>query len=249
METVKTDGLILRAYPLAEKDRIIVVYTRVLGKISGVVSGAARGSHHNLGRLEPFGLVELVLLVQAQRELAKVRSVELIHAYGAKLPSYQNFLQLSLIAEILLETSPEREPNDDLFRLLLLVLPHFEEPESGGLAGLYFKVWYLKIAGLLPAIRVCQKCAKPLAGLGDIYIVSGFSGLVCSSCRISRDQRISPTSYQLWAAIRQYSLDDLRTEWADSRQTSDLAELTEAMLETNFERHFQSLQLLRKEGA
>ena len=40
-------------------------------------------------------------------------------AYGAKLPSYQNFLQLSLIAEILLETSPEREPNDDLFRLLL----------------------------------------------------------------------------------------------------------------------------------
>lgn len=249
METVKTDGLILRAYPLAEKDRIIVVYTRGLGKISGVVSGVAQGSRHNIGRLEPFGLVEIILLMQAQRELVKVRSVELLHAFGAKLPSYQNFLHLSLIAEILLETSPEREPNDDLYRLLLLVLPHFEKADRGPLAGLYFKLWYLKIAGLLPATRTCQKCAKPLAVSEEVFIVSGFTGLVCGSCRVSQDHRISLPAYRLWTAIRQYSLDDLPAEWTDSRPTADLAELTEDMLETNFERHFQCLQLLRREGS
>lgn len=249
METVKTDGLILRAYPLSEKDRIIVLYTRALGKISGVVPGTGQGSRQSLGRLEPFGLVELILLIQAQRELVKVRNVELIHSYGAKLPSYQNFLQLSLIAEILLETSPEREPNDDLFRLLLLVLPHFEQPDRGAFAGLYFKVWYLKIAGLLPSTRACQKCAKLLAGLEEVFIMSGFTGLVCGSCRVSRDQRISLPTYRLWNAIRQYSLEDLQPEWTDSPPTADLAGLTEDMLETNFERHFQSLQLLRREGA
>jgi DNA repair protein RecO len=199
--------------------------------------------------LEPFGLVEIIFLIQAQRELVKVRSVELLHAFGAKLPSYQNFLHLSLIAEILLETSPEREPNDDLYRLLLLVLPHFEKADRGPLAGLYFKLWYLKIAGLLPATRTCQKCAKPLAGSEEVFIVSGFTGLVCGSCRVSQDHRISLPAYRLWTAIRQYSLDDLPAEWTDSRPTADLAELTEDMLETNFERHFQCLQLLRREGS
>jgi DNA repair protein RecO (recombination protein O) len=249
VETVKTDGLILRAFPLAEKDKIIVVYTRVLGKISGVVPRARQASRHSVGRLEPFGLVELMFLIQAQQELVKFRSVELVSAFGARLPSYQNFLQLSLIAEILLETSPEREPNDDLFRLLLLVMPEFENPDRGALAGLYFKVWYLKIAGLLPATRVCQKCGKLLAGLEDVFIVNGFTGLVCGSCRVSQDRRISSPAYRLWTAIRQYSLDDLWNEWNDSRSIADLSGLTESMLETNFERHFQSLQLLRREGA
>lgn len=249
METVKTDGLILRAFPLAEKDKIIVVYTRVLGKISGVVPRAGQASRHSVGRLEPFGLVELIFLIQAQRELVKFRSVELVSAFGARLPSYENFLQLSLIAEILLETSPEREPNDDLFRLLLLVMPEFEKPDRGALAGLYFKVWYLKIAGLLPATRVCQKCGKLLAGLEDVFILNGFTGLVCGSCRVSQDRRISSPAYRLWTAIRQYSLADLWNEWNDSRSIADLSGLAESMLETNFERHFQSLQLLRREGA
>ena len=79
--------------------------------------------------------------------------------------------------------------------------------------------------------------------------MSGFTGLVCGSCRVSRDQRISLPTYRLWNAIRQYSLDDLQPEWTDSPLTADLAGLTEDMLETNFERHFQSLQLLRREGA
>ena len=248
VETVKTDGLILRTYPLAERDRIIVVYTRALGRISGVVPRFVQGSRHNGGLLEPFGLVELVFLIQAHRELVKIRNVELLHAFGAKLPSYQNFLQLSLIAEILLETSAEREPNDDLFRLLLLVLPQFEKPERGDLAALYFKVWYLKIAGLLPSTRICQKCTRALAGLEDVFIVGGFTGLVCGSCRDSHDQRISSRAYRLWAAIRQYSLDHLQNGWVDSRSIAELAGLTEDMLETSFERHFQSLQLLRREG-
>jgi len=249
VETVKTEGVILRAYPLAEKDRIISVYTRLLGKISGVVPRAAQPTSHYWGKLESFGLVELVFLLHAQRALVKVQSVELICAFGARLPSYGNFLQLSLIAEILIETSPEREPNDDLYRLLMLVLPRFKDRDSGPLAALYFKIWYLKIAGLLPATRACQKCAKILAGAEDVFIVGGLTGLVCGVCRVSLDQRVSQSAYRLLGAIRRHSLNDLQSESLDSGSITELSWIAEAMLERNFERHFRSLQLLRSEGA
>ncbi|MFN8008695.1 MAG: DNA repair protein RecO [Terriglobia bacterium] len=249
VETIKTEGVILRAYPLAEKDRIVVAYTRDLGKISGVIPRIVRSAGYGLGQVAPYGYVELMLRLQPHRDLLRIQNIELLRAFGAMLPSYQNFLQLSLVAEILLETTPEREPNDDLFRLLLLVLPCFADPTRAPLAGLYFKIWYLKISGLLPANRICQSCQNSFTGREELFVAENFTGFRCGACRKRADRRLSVQAHLLLAAIRQKSLPDLHREWEESRSVAELAEMSEAMLEFHFERHFQTLQLLRAEGA
>ena len=248
METIKTEGIILKTYPLAEKDKIISVYTRALGRLSGVVPRAGGASSKYGGKLESFGLVELIFLLQAQRDLVKVQSVELISSFGEGLPSYQNFLHLSLIAEILSETSPEREPNDDLFRLLLLVLPYCKHSDGGALAALYFEIWYLKFAGVLPSTRTCRKCNALISSQEEIFVREDLTGLVCMGCRTTQDRKLSQGAFSLLGAIRQRSLNELHSEPHEVRSIAELSRIAGEMLESNFERRFQSLRLLKSEG-
>jgi DNA repair protein RecO (recombination protein O) len=248
VETIKTEGIILKTYPLAERDRIVSVYTKALGRLSGVVSQARGPSSRYTGRLQTFGLVELVFLLQAHRDLVKVQSVELISSFGEGLPSYQNFLHLSLIAEVLSETSPEREPNDDLFRLLLLVMPCCKHPDGGSLAALYFEIWYLKFSGVLPSTRTCRRCGTPVCAQEEVFVLKDLTGLVCAGCRTTPDRRLSQGAFSLLGNIRQKSLIQLYAERQDASSIAELSQVGGEMLEIHFERRFQSLRLLKGEG-
>ena len=147
-----TEAVILRTYSLGETDKIAVAYTRGYGKVRGVAQGARRSKSPFLGRLEPFNWVEMIFFEKENQELVKIDKVELLRSFGSELADYKGFLQLSFLAEVLFETTPDREPNDPLFRLLLLVLEEMQIQERSELARIYFQVWYLKISGLFESL-------------------------------------------------------------------------------------------------
>ncbi len=250
MGLLRGDAVVLQTYPLSETDRIVVAYTRKYGKLRGVARGARRMRSPFLGRLEPFHWIEFCGYEKENQELIKIDKADLIRAFGFQLPDYRCFLQLNVLAELLLKTIPEREPNEPLFRLLLLVLEEIRNPNRSDLAQLYFEIWHLKLAGLFPASSSCVQCGLSLEGVAQVFYVSPFHGFFCSSCKHGSSHSLSSGSYRLLCTILRKPLGQITSSelCLEKPSLDGLSGMIEVLLQTNFERSLNCLQLAHSES-
>jgi DNA repair protein RecO (recombination protein O) len=242
-----SEAVVLRTYPLGNSDKIVVVYTRNHGKLRGVAKGARRIKNRFMGRLEPFNWIEMVCFEKENRDLVSIDKIELLKSFSSQVRDYRCFLQLNYLAELMFETTPDREPNDCLFRLLLMVLAEMQNPLRSDLAQLYFEVWHMKISGLFPPSKSCYHCAVPLLNGQQVFFSSRMNGFYCSGCKENSYDPVASKSYQLLHQILRKSLVDL-VEESSIAARSELARVIEQMVEKAFERRFECLSLIRDES-
>ncbi len=247
MGICSTEAVILKTFPLGDSDKIAVAYSRDYGKVRGVAQGAHRLRSPLAGRLEPFNWVEIVFFEKEGKDLVSINKVELLRAFGSNLRDYRCFLQLNFLAELLIETTPDREPNDPLFRLLLLTMEEIQTPGRSDLAQLYFEVWHLKISGFFPSARFCSQCRLPMIGARAVCYLPDVQGFRCADCSGRGAQPISAGSYQVLNQILGKSLKDVELPPEDGLDFSDLERVVEEMIRHNFDRSFKTLSLLREE--
>ena len=240
-----SEAVVLRSYPLRESDLIAVVYTRQYGKVSGVARGARRSKSRFAGKFEPLSWADLVFFGRKSSDLVTIDSVDLIDSFSQRTHDYRCLLQLSFLAELLADTTPEREPSDALFRLALLVLPHLTQPATADLAQLYFEVWYLKLAGLYPAHRHCYQCQATLGEDEAVFVSVGRHLFACARCQ-SGSQRVSLGALTLLDAIGRSHLANLFRTSFSSEAVLELRAIIEFLLQQGFERSFRSLKLIRQ---
>jgi len=155
-------------------------------------------------------------------------------------------LELSFLAELLADTTPEGEPSDTVFRLVLLVLPHLTQPATANLAQLYFEIWYLKLAGLYPSHRHCHLCQAALGEDSVVFVEAGRPFFVCGRCPRGSRSVSADVVALLDSICRSHLADVFRLDFP----TSDVAELrsvTEFLLQQTFERSFRSLKLIYRQ--
>lgn len=243
-----SEAIVLKTYPLGNSDKIVVAYTRKYGKLRGVAHGARRIKSRFAGRLEPFNWIEILYFEKQNRDLVTIDKIDLIQSFSSRVGSYRCFLQLNYLAELLFETIPDKEPNDSLFRLLLLVLPEVVDPLGSDLAQLYFEVWHLKISGLFPSSRSCWQCGANLLLAEQVFFNSKSNRFYCSSCRESSYDNLPLKSYHLLRQILKRPLNELILENNTSSARNDLARIVQGMLQQSFERNFESLMLINAEA-
>lgn len=248
-----TDGLcsseavVLKTYPLRESDLIAVLYTRRFGRLSGVARGARRGRSHFAGKLEPLSWAEVAFFGKRTADLVTIDSSDLIESFSQRTHDYRCLLQLSFLAELLADTTPEREPSDALFRLALLVLPHLTQPATADLAQLYFEVWYLKLAGLYPSHRYCHQCQAALGEDSTVLVAAGRNLFVCRRCQ-GTGRVVSVGALDLLDSVGHSHLADLFRLDASPAVVAELRSITESLLQQSFERSFRSLKLICQEA-
>ena len=241
-----SEAVVLRNYPLRESDLIAVLYTRNFGRVSGVARGARRGRSRFAGKLEPLSWSEIVFFGKKNAELVTIDSADLIDSFSQRTRDYRCLLQLGFLAELLADTTPEREPSDAVFRLTLLVLPHLTQPATADLAQLYFEVWYLKLAGLYPAHRYCHSCQIPLDEGSPVFIGNGRNLFVCGRC--GSGSNISASALSLLDLIGHTHLTDIFRLSFSREAVTELRKITESLLQQSFERAFRSLKLIGREA-
>ena len=248
MGILSSEAIILRTYPFRETDRIVVAYTRKYGKVRGVARGSRRTRSRFSGRLEPLSWVELVAFEGRSQELVSIDKVELLKGYGLAIKDYQAYLRSSYVLELLMETVPEREANDSLFRLLLHVLPFLRDRDKSRLASVYFQIWHLKLAGLLPSLTACSGCGAALGPGTGAYSQRDASGFFCRECRKGAGRRIDRDVLELAGLVVKKSLPELAGGQVAKQAISALNAVAEEMAQSGFERKFDSLSLLRQES-
>jgi DNA repair protein RecO (recombination protein O) len=170
-------GVVLRTYKLAESDRIIVLLTEGHGKVRAVAKGV-RKTHSKFGaRLEPMSHVKLLL--HEGRELDIVNQVESVDSLAPLVADLDHMTRGLAVLEAVDQMSLDREPNAQLYRMLVGVLRTISTSASPLVVPAFF--WkLLTLEGVRPELDLCVRCN------GDEPLVAfdmDHGGVLCRSCR------------------------------------------------------------------
>jgi DNA repair protein RecO (recombination protein O) len=236
MTTLYRDsGVVLRTYRLGEADRIIVVLTRGHGKVRAVAKGVRKTKIKFGARLEPTSHVALQLY--EGRELDIVTQAESIDHFKAIREDLDRLTRAVTLLEAADQLSLEREPNPELYRMLLGALRTLAV-RHGPLvvAGFHWKV--LALEGFRPMVEGCVVCDTP-DGLVAFDPTEG--GLLCGEHR--RGTRMSAEAVELLQQILGGRLAQA-LEAPASPATHEVDNLATRIMEHHLERRLRSVGLL-----
>jgi DNA repair protein RecO (recombination protein O) len=149
-----SDSFILQTYPFREADLVVSFFTRDQGKLRGVARRARRPKSSFGSGLERLSHATVSYFQKENRELVSLNSCELLQSQFALASDYESSVALDYLAEVTEQLLPPNESNERHFRLLIAVLDSLHSGGSVWAAVTYFALWAVRLAGLLPELRV-----------------------------------------------------------------------------------------------
>jgi DNA repair protein RecO (recombination protein O) len=160
-----SDTFVLRTYPYKEADLIVSFFTRDQGKLRGAARRARRPKSPYGSGLERLSQVRMAYIQRENAELVTLTGCELIESQFSLQSDYTRGLALDFFTEVTEQLLPAHEPNEKFYRLLASVLDYLHKGDlhqSGEVwaAVSYFGLWAVRLAGVLPEMRVSDESAE-----------------------------------------------------------------------------------------
>jgi len=245
MPVHETEAIVLRQYPFAEADLVVVFFSREYGRVRALARGAKRPKSRTGPVLEPLNHIRLTFFLRDGAELGRVSECDLIHSYLARTASVERFYVFSYLAELVSELVQDNNPSPVLFRLLLATLETgTAEPLGEGLLR-YFELWALRLQGLLPNYEYCSACGTCVKEDGFFLVPETGLGR-CRSCARGSGLLIRPGAAELLTAIAHQSPAQFAAGTRGFDALRDLEPLAHRLLELHLEKRLRSYPLVRK---
>lgn len=239
MPLLESDAIILKTYPLGEADRIVAFFSRDRGKVRGVANGARKMKNRFGASLEPLAHSRIQYVERENRDLVRIQSAEILDSPMGLFSDYERAVFAGHVVDLTDRFLPEHEPHDAVFRLVRMTLQALEQACPLDIAGCYFEVWMLRLAGVFPDLFVCSACSRRLAEDEDRRLAQGLQAVLCSAC----DRAGSVAVHAAVPAVLQWVLRNrLESEAAVQamngldKGTRDLHELNQYWIRHYFER-------------
>lgn len=240
----ESEAIVLRTYPLREADLLVTLFTRTEGKVRGVARSAKRSKKRFGGALEPLTYVRAYYEDKEHQELARLDSCEVLESPLATQVTYPRAVALGHVAELLDELLPDREANDDVFRLALAVLAGLRGSEVW-LPVTYFELWLTRLMGYLPEFSECVVCGRALNG-NRAYFHALSDGLMCAEDKRLASSEISAESRALARQMFRAPMESLAgSPWRKERG-ADLRKLLIQILQRHIEKKLITAGMLEK---
>ncbi len=173
----RDSGVVLRTYKLAESDRIIVLLTEEHGKVRAVAKGVRKTGSKFGGRLEPMSHIRLLL--HEGRDLDIVNQVDTIDSVAPLMIDLDHITQGMAVLEAVDQMAMDREPNPQLYRMLVGALRTISTSDSPLVVPAFF--WkLLALEGVRPELDVCVRCGETAA---LVAFDMDHGGVLCRNCR------------------------------------------------------------------
>lgn len=230
-------GVVLRTYRLRESDKIVVFMTADHGKVRAVAKGVRKTTSKFGARLEPMSHVSLSLY--QGRELDIVSQAESVEPLAPMLSSLDRASQGMAALEAVDQLGLEREPNPQLYRMLVGVLRTIARaPAPLNVPAFYWKL--LAAEGLEPQLDSCVRCGEspPDAALVAFDLNEG--GAQCRACRTGSS--ISTAALDIMRDILGGRLTNALA-LDESPATREVAALATRALEHHIERRLRTISV------
>lgn len=235
MSLYRDHAIVLRTHKLGEADRIVSFVTERHGKIRAVAKGVRKTRSKFGARLEPTSHVAVQLY--EGRELDIVTQAESVDHFRVVREDLDRLTRAVTMLEAVDQLSLEREPNPDLYRMLLGALRALAQRNSPlVVAAFHWKL--LALEGFRPMVEGCVACGEE-AGLVAFDPIEG--GLLCATHR--RGTRVSPEAVELLQQILGGRL-ARALEAPASPATHEVDHLATRVMEHHLERRLRSVGLL-----
>lgn len=236
-ELYRDIGVVLRTYKLRESDRIVVVHTAENGKVRAVAKGVRKTKSKFGARLEPMSHVRLQLY--RGRELDIVTQAESVEPLAPMLSSLDRASQGLAVIEAVDQLSLEREPNVQLYRMLVGVLRTIAtSPSPLNVAAFYWKL--LANEGMRPELDRCLRCGETEPDVQFVAFDLNEGGVLCRTCRSG--QSISPGALTVLREILGGQLVQALAR-EESATTHEVSALATRALEFHIERHLRAVAM------
>ena len=230
-------GVVLRTYKLGESDRIVVFITADNGKVRAVAKGVRKTKSKFGARLEPMSHVRLQLY--RGRELDIVTQAESVEPLAPMLSSLDRASQGLAVIEAVDQLSLEREPNVQLYRMLVGVLRTIAtSPSPLNVAAFYWKL--LANEGMRPELDRCLRCGETEPDVQFVAFDLNEGGVLCRTCRSG--QSISPGALTVLREILGGQLVQALAR-EESPTTHEVSALATRALEFHIERHLRAVAM------
>jgi|GEM_PF-1592346 len=245
------EAIILKKNVFSESNEIVTMYSRELGKVRGV----ARAIKKLQSKLA-FGLQQLfysrIEIVDRRKRLTII---------GAKpLETFKNMRERRqavhaalYAAELVLKSTADEQPNQELFDYFLKFLKHLDRSEEPEHQCYNFFGWHvLALTGYKVDPKICVVCSRPLNSENPIFFSNRKSGFVCHLCapKVSDLKKINLKIYQFFAEATENPEDFVAQDhlFSDQQNRADLRSevqtLASSFIEFILERELKSARYL-----
>lgn len=242
----ETEAIVLRTYRLGEADKIVSLFTRQMGRLRAVASGAQRTKTRYGGTLEPLSYIRLWVFERENRDLLRVNSTELVESFFDMQKDYRTQVAAQYLVEVTERMLPEREVNERAFRLLVTVARAMKQSGEIDRPLVYFNYWLLRLAGFLPSLDRCCVCGRAL-GTEPGYYGAGSEGLMCRDCRGSDRIEVSAEARVLASSAHGQAIDRWMGAGSASMGVREVRRFLEELIEAHAEKKLVTRELLTED--
>jgi len=251
LETIITDGLVLRQTNYDETHRILTIFTRELGVVSAIARGVRKHKSHQGGAAQFLCYSQFTLCKNSSRSDMYALQGASLHDSFYDIGS--DIVKLSLanyLCDITAAFAVDHSPEPEILRLLLntlYILAKKDRPLN--LVKAVYELRLMTLAGFGAEVHECIRCQNH-EQLSYFSPVQG--GAVCALCNmvaVFAPKEIAPMPAPVRAAIDYIGTQDENRIFAfdmPQEQRSSLEALAEAFLLAHADKRFASLDYYRK---
>lgn len=180
MPVYTTSAIVLRRMNFGETDRIVTLYSREYGKLGAIAKGARKGLSRFAAATEllAYGRYQLA----TGRTLDVLSQVEIKESFPSIHTNLSKVAHATYLAELVDKMLEERDPNPNIFDLLLSTLYLMERPNDPEKITLMFELQFMKALGYEPILDRCLRCGAPQNNSTELFFSPSLGGLVCRVC-------------------------------------------------------------------
>lgn len=239
---IVTDGIVLKRVKVSDYDKILTVFTRKAGKMSGAVKGSQNPKSKLAAGSHPFVYGEFSFSKSGR--LSSINSIEVKDAFYHLREDLDRLTIASYFLELVHLVTSENIINNALFDLLYHFLKCVEicEKDQLHLIKSSFELKLLNLIGLRPELNNCVNCGN--ASDNPKFAVSE-GGIICEDCYdlFPDEYKIGHVLPKLMLFLLDQPLDHILETNVDDVLIKKLTVILNAFLEYHLERKgFKSLK-------
>ena len=179
MRTYSANAIVLGRVELGEKDRILTLYTRELGKLSAVAKGSRRPGSKLPGASEPFTYSKMLLA--SGRDLDIVSQADIRESFPNAKQDLRSVAYAVYMLELVSHFVDERDSNPDLFDTLLSSMYVLESGTDPEITTRHFELKFPLQHRIQPQVGACARCSNEVSRERVAFSPSR-GGIVCTNC-------------------------------------------------------------------
>ncbi len=184
MPSIRTPAIVLRTYDVFETSTVATVFTREIGKVSGLAKGARRLKSPMQGGLDLLAISDIVLLHKGTDALDLIIEASPQERFESLRRDLAALYAGYYIAELLSDLTDLHDPHPRLFDAAMVTLRHLGDPILRQRRLFRFELACLRELGLMPAIDHCAHCGELVDASGDAFAFGlATGGVICPACR------------------------------------------------------------------